>query len=227
MNLGTTLGTLDTKFRTLSGRRVDLIAPDPNDIFLDDIIASQVRQWRYAGHTDTALPFTNSEHSVLTTRLAKHVFPQMPVEFHGCVFHHDSPETYTNDLPSPFKQALRILGGGAALEQIEGGLERAIHQHFLLPYPMPEGWKEKIKYVDLLAARIEESHFRPDPKERKYLPPGFPENRLPRPLSNEIERKLRSLACWNSIKAEMLAVQYRVEFGRSIKSRPSAGLSVN
>jgi len=196
--------TTDTCMRTLSGALVDLLAPRPEQIILGDVIRGLTRLPRYVGHTVTDEIWTVSDHLVLSVILSKHLHPKAPQVFHAAVFMHDGHEAYIGDPISPFKAALRVLGAYEAVKRIENGLSKAIHDKFDIPYPLPEGWAEMIKEIDLLSFRIEESHFRPSPVEHKFLPPGLKREDLPLPHASEIERTLRTVNCWQQIMADRI-----------------------
>jgi 5'-deoxynucleotidase YfbR-like HD superfamily hydrolase len=212
-----------TSMRTISGKMVDYLDPQPDQILLGDIIRGLSRQPRYVGHTATDETWTVADHLVLCVALARHMHPDAPAEFFAAVFLHDAPESFTADLPSPFKNALKVLGAYDALKTIEKGLDRAIHLKFGIPYPLPEPWPAMIKEIDQLSFRIEESHFRPDPVEAHYLPSGLKFADLPRPVASDMERTLRTVNCWQQIMAERIKYDVAVIEARP-KSRPTAAM---
>jgi uncharacterized protein len=215
-----------TSIRAVSGTYVDYLNPNPNDIVLGDIIRGVSRAPRYIGHTSTDSAWTVADHLVLCVKLARQFHPKMPPEFYAAVFLHDAHEAYMSDLPSPLKQALKVLGGYEAISKIEQNLDRAIHTKFGITYPLPDGWKKLIKDIDLLSFRIEESNFRPQPTEKNFMPAGVPLSALPKPLESDMGRTLRTLDCWQEIMADrVLAAAPKLETTIAVRAHNSPSFS--
>lgn len=198
------VGNGTTVMRTISGALVDFLNPDPEQIRLGDLLRGLSREPRYVGHTTTNFSWVVIDHLVLAVALSRVRYPEMPPEFHAAVFLHDAHEGYIGDLISPLKEALKYLGAEAAVSRIASGLDEAIHVKMGVPYPLPVGWHEKIKAVDIEAFRVEEARFRPDPVEYDYLPPGLKESDVPKPLQSDAERMLRGMECWHGIMAQRI-----------------------
>lgn len=116
---------MDPWVQTWTGRRVDLLNPDPEAIVIKDIAYSLARQHRYNGHTDR--PWTVADHSVLVSTI---------IDDHtGWGLMHDAAEAYTGDIVSPMK---RIPGVREIIEGIEDGLIVAIASRFGLPIEFPD-----------------------------------------------------------------------------------------
>jgi hypothetical protein len=197
------------------------LKPIPSQILLGDIIRGISRQPRYVGHTATDEIWTVADHLVLCVALARHLHPTEPPEFYAAVFLHDGHEAYTADLPAPLKEALKVLGAYEALKKIEESLDRAIHEHFGIEYPLPAAWPAMIKAIDQLSFRIEESHFRPSPVEQDFLPPGLKQIALPRPLASDMERTLRTVNCWHQVMADRISA-FPLDADLRLKATPKS-----
>lgn len=111
--------------QTYTGKRFYPLAPNPEDICLDDIMHALRLQCRFAGHCKRH--YSVLEHSVRVARL-------LPQEFRGWALLHDASEAYISDLARP----LKYLPEFAGYRQIEANLMAAICQHFGLPIEQPE-----------------------------------------------------------------------------------------
>jgi hypothetical protein len=110
----------DTVSGTVSGRFVDLLAPDWRDIDLDDVAhgLSQVNRW--AGQSRRT--FSDAEHCLLAGRL-------VPPRFRLAADLHDAHEAIIGDLIKPFERALVARVGenvAFAIRRIKFGLDEAI-----------------------------------------------------------------------------------------------------
>jgi len=85
---------------TISGKRVELLAPTPESIDIYDIAYGLARIQRYTGHTKR--PWSVLDHSLLVCSLLP---PELQLE--GLM--HDSPEAYIGDVSRPLKLAMRSL----------------------------------------------------------------------------------------------------------------------
>lgn len=123
---------------TLSGRRFNILQPNPDDVILSDIAGSLARQARFNGHT--RFFFSVGQHSCLGAQVAKD-----PVLARWMLFH-DATETYIGDLVSPVKRLLPDF------EIIEARIQWAICQQFGLAFPAPA----EVKALDrrLLATEV-------------------------------------------------------------------------
>ena len=89
-----------TWIQTWTGQAVDLLAPDPRTILIEDIAHALSLITRYTGHTDEL--YSVAQHSVL---VSQQVGP--PWELEGLM--HDASEAYLNDVSAPAKLAMREL----------------------------------------------------------------------------------------------------------------------
>jgi 5'-deoxynucleotidase YfbR-like HD superfamily hydrolase len=133
--------------RMLSGRRLDLLAPNPHDIEIVDIAHGLARVARWNGQTVGEHAFSVAQHSLLVERLIRRKTPDAPRGLLMAALLHDAPEYVIGDLISPFKAAL-----GVDYKAFELRLLAAIHIRFDLPDPLPVDWTHAIKTADRAAA---------------------------------------------------------------------------
>lgn len=145
-----------TSIATLTGRVIDFLNPDPDQLNLDDIAAGLSAQPRYTGQT--IRPYNVLQHSLLVAELAA---PEN--RLHALL--HDAPEAYLCDVPSPAKEAMRQVfrspfGGDqlSAYDALEARLWRAICRRWDLSPDMPDD----VKTADLEAMLIEAPRLQPE-----------------------------------------------------------------
>lgn len=131
----------------LSGRRLDLLDPKPEDIELADIAHGLARVARWNGQTVGEHAFSVAQHSILVETLLIAATPAAPRELVLAALLHDAPEYVIGDLISPFKAAL-----GLDYKTFERRLLAAVHCRFGLPDVLPEAWTSAIKHADTIAA---------------------------------------------------------------------------
>ena len=142
---GSMLGECGTVFITRTGRRIDYLNPDPDQIWFPDIVHSMARMPRYLGHTIAVHNWTVGDHLVLCGHICRLLYPSAPPSFQKAVFSHDFKETYVCDIPTPLTKALEALGAAEALRNIGDRVDRAIHAKLGIPFPLPDGWVKLIK----------------------------------------------------------------------------------
>lgn len=91
---------MTTEIQVRGGGFFDFLAPDPALIRVEHIAACLARLPRFVAHTSFAISV--AQHSVIGSR---YIEPEYAREF----LFHDAHEAYTNDIPGPYKQAVRIL----------------------------------------------------------------------------------------------------------------------
>jgi 5'-deoxynucleotidase YfbR-like HD superfamily hydrolase len=133
--------------RMLSGRRLDLLDPDPADIAIEDIAHGLARVARWNGQTIGAHAFSVAEHALLVEEIASASRPDWPNAWRLAALLHDAPEYVIGDLISPFKAAV-----GLDYKIFERRLQAAIHRRFGLPETLPEAVAEAVKQADTIAA---------------------------------------------------------------------------
>ena len=136
--------------RMLSGRRLDLLNPSPDDIEIEDIAHGLARVARWNGQTQGAHAFSVAQHSLLVEEIARLRAPDWPACWRLAALLHDAPEYVVGDLISPFKNAI-----GLDYKAFESRLLAAIHARFGLPGELPEDVRVEIKACDRVAAFYE------------------------------------------------------------------------
>ncbi len=136
--------------RRLSGRRLDLLAPSPADIAIEDIAHGLARVARWNGQTRGTHAFSVAEHAVLVEEITHKLNPNWETQWRLAALLHDAPEYVIGDLISPFKAAL-----GFDYKSIENRLLEAIHARFGLPAVLPGEITAAIKQADRIAAYYE------------------------------------------------------------------------
>lgn len=139
--------------QTASGRRVDLIGAEPDQIDLGDIVHHLGQINRYSGATGGG--WTVAAHSVLVSLLLP---ASAKPGLRLAALLHDAHEAYMGDITSPVKAALRVLLNGAdPVADIAAGLDDAIHRHFGLPFVLRPDWRSAIHLADMTALAIEKA----------------------------------------------------------------------
>jgi uncharacterized protein len=136
--------------RMLSGRRLDLLNPSPNDIEIEDIAHGLARVARWNGQTLGEHAFSVAQHALLVEDIAAHMHPDLTRRWRLAALLHDAPEYVIGDLISPFKAAV-----GLDYKAFERQLLQAIHRRFGLPPSLPERTANAIKAADRVAAYYE------------------------------------------------------------------------
>lgn len=136
--------------RMLSGRRLDLLEPDPRDIEIEDIAHGLARVARWNGQTKGAHAFSVAQHSLLVEIITGGLNPQFGNSQRLAALLHDAPEYVIGDLISPFKAAI-----GLDYKAFELKLLAAIHTRFGLPPGEDMALANAIKHADRVAAYYE------------------------------------------------------------------------
>ena len=119
--------------RRLSGRRLDLLRPSPQDIEIEDIAHGLARVARWNGQTLGAHALSVAQHVVIVEQIAADLNPGWDRAWRLAALLHDAPEYVIGDLISPFKTAI-----GLDYKAFELRLLEAIHLRFGLPGTLPE-----------------------------------------------------------------------------------------
>ncbi len=136
--------------RMLSGRRLDLLAPSPVDVEIEDIAHGLARLARWNGQTSGDHSFSVAQHSLLVEELLTLLYPQAPRTWRMVALLHDSPEYVVGDLISPFKAAI-----GFDYKTVEKRLLEVIHIKFGLPARPPATVNRLVKQADRISAYFE------------------------------------------------------------------------
>lgn len=136
--------------RMLSGRRLDLLNPDPADVAIEDIAHGLARVARWNGQTAGTHAFSVAQHVLIVEMIAREGRDGWAREWQLAALLHDAAEYVVGDLISPFKTAI-----GLDYKAFENRLMRAIHEHFGLPGELPAEVAAHIKSADTIAAYFE------------------------------------------------------------------------
>lgn len=154
----------------LSGRRLDLLAPDPSDVDIDDIAHGLARVARWNGQTQGAHAFSVAQHVLLVEDIAGALNPSWPARWRLATLLHDAPEYVIGDLISPFKTAI-----GLDYKAFELRILEAIHLRFGLPANLPDHVQSEIKRADRVAAYYEATRLAGFAEEEGLIYFGRPE----------------------------------------------------
>jgi len=156
-----------TWMETISGRRMDLLNPDPDQIDIEDIAHQLGIIPRFTGAT--RFPYSVAQHSLYVSML-------VPDHLKLPALLHDAHEPYIGDLSTPLKNC---LGGGGVEEWrgpvsvITGNIDLAIRMRFSLE-PLDGFGYYEIKRADMQAMSDERAFLKPNSTsnwEEYGLPP--------------------------------------------------------
>ena len=156
--------------RMLSGRRLDLLNPDPVDIEIEDIAHGLARVARWNGQTHGAHAFSVAQHVLVVEDITSALHPDWPDTWQLAALLHDAAEYVIGDLISPFKTAI-----GLDYKSFELKLLEAIHVRFGLPPRLPDTIASAIKNADRIAAFYEATLLAGFSREEAHLFFGKPE----------------------------------------------------
>lgn len=179
--------------RMLSGRRLDLLDPQPADIEIEDIAHGLARLARWNGQTQGPHAFSVAQHVIIVEEIASALNPDWPARWRLAALLHDAPEYVIGDLISPFKTAI-----GLDYKAFELKLLDAIHMRFDLPAPLPAEVAHEIKRADRIAAFYEATRLAGFSLEEAHRYFGRPE-----PLSAPVAEALSRLVAWSTDKAQI------------------------
>jgi 5'-deoxynucleotidase YfbR-like HD superfamily hydrolase len=174
----------------LSGRRLDLLNPSPDDIEIEDIAHGLARVARWNGQTRGAHAFSVAQHVLLVEEIIASLHPDWPNTWRLAALLHDAAEYVIGDLISPFKTAI-----GLDYKAFEVKLMEAIHVRFGLPAKLPDDVAAEIKRADRIAAFYEATRlagfandealiFFGEPEETNFTLTQRLENLAPIPVEN-------------------------------------------
>ena len=136
--------------RMLSGRRLDLLAPDPEAIAVEDIAHGLSRVARWNGQTRGPHAYSVAQHALLVEHIVGHILPSATRDDRLAALLHDAPEYVVGDMISPFKA---VIGGD--YKAVELRLLAAIYQRFGLDGAQRILSEAAIKQADSIAAFFE------------------------------------------------------------------------
>jgi hypothetical protein len=181
----------------LSGRRLDLLSPDPRDIEIEDIAHGLARVARWNGQTKGDYAFSVAQHSLVVTDIVAALWPNFTSNELLAALLHDAPEYVIGDLISPFKNAI-----GLDYKAFELNLLRAIYRRFEVD-ELSLAAAAAIKQADTIAAYYEATLLAGFEKAEAELFFGNPE--LPRELR-------RTLSVLHSVPAGDAQTQFLIRF---------------
>lgn len=173
--------------RMLSGRRLDLLAPQPEDIAIEDIAHGLARVARWNGQTIGAHALSVAQHCLIVEEIVAGNAGSASRTLRLAALLHDSPEYVIGDLISPFKAAI-----GLDYKAFELRLLGAIHRRFGLPGETPADDLARIKAADRVAAYYEATRLAGFAETEATAFFGAPDG-LPPTLSNRLDH-LHALA---------------------------------
>ena len=189
--------------RMLSGRRLDLLDPDPDAIGLDDIARGLARVARWNGQTSGSHVFSVAQHSILVERIAA-AFDGLNERERLVMLLHDAPEYVVGDIITPLKGVI-----GSPYAAVEARLLAAIHRRFGLVGAATGAVSSSLKAADRIAARLEAvalAGFDEAEADRFFGPPTELPDRLRTVLPD-------LLAPWPTALAETRFVEHAVLLG--------------
>ena len=130
--------------QTRDGHVIELLAPDFAEVSIEEVAHALARINRFCGHTRTISGYSVAAHSVAVSH-------HVPREHALWALMHDAHEAFLGDITSPVKMALRELGGGPALDELEWRLVLATRQRWGLFGTVPS----EVKTADLEALATE------------------------------------------------------------------------
>jgi 5'-deoxynucleotidase YfbR-like HD superfamily hydrolase len=178
--------------RMLSGRRLDLLDPSPDDIEIADIGHGLARVARWNGQTVGDHAFSVAEHALIVEAIVSDRLPQRSNHDALAALLHDAPEYVIGDLISPFKTAI-----GLDYKAFELRILSAIHLRFGLPATLPPHLTVAIKAADTIAAFYEATRLAGFSEDEARLYFGEPDG-----LSQGLARKLEHLKASPTEEAE-------------------------
>ena len=178
--------------RMLSGRRLDLLNPSPQDIAIEDIAHGLARVARWNGQTVGKHAFSVAQHALVVEEIVAALAPGIAVAWRRAALLHDAPEYVIGDLISPFKAAV-----GLNYKAFEIRLLEAIHRRFDLPATLPADVTAAIKHADGIAAFYEATRLAGFSLEEGKTYFGPPHG-LPSALALDLDR----LTAWPTAKAQ-------------------------
>lgn len=185
--------------RMLSGRRLDLLSPQPEDIEIEDIAHGLARVARWNGQTKGEYAFSVAQHSLIVTDILADIQPGFGPQQLCAGLLHDAAEYVIGDLISPFKAAI-----GLDYKAFENRLLKAIHCRFALDN-VDAAVAAEIKHADRIAAYYEATRlagFEEEEAERFFGRPA---------LTKALSRELAALKPVSPGEAES---QFLSRFGR-------------
>jgi 5'-deoxynucleotidase YfbR-like HD superfamily hydrolase len=154
--------------RMLSGRRLDLLSPQIEDIEIEDIAHGLARVARWNGQTIGEHAFSVAQHSLIVTDILAAIEPGFGPKQLCAGLLHDAAEYVIGDLISPFKAAI-----GLDYKAFERRLLEVIYRRFALG-EIDAAVRTEIKRADRIAAYYEATRLAGFAQEEAQLFFGTP-----------------------------------------------------
>lgn len=153
-----------TWIETISGKRFDLLNPQPEQVDMADVAYALARIVRFTGHTNTGSSsgcgYSVAEHALHVCWVVEREHPDDAV-LCALALHHDAAEAYVGDVSAPMKAAMREIDYvHHAFDFIEQRVQACILRAIGLPEPTAEQ-HAVVKHADLLALAAERAVFLP------------------------------------------------------------------
>jgi hypothetical protein len=133
---------------TYTGREFPLARPRPSDVCIEDIAHGLSLINRFTGATRDR-PYSVAEHSLLVVEILERDGNMADPMCLRAALLHDAHEAYCGDMATPVKRY-----AGAEWHALEGGIERAVAQHFGIEDAALRH-RFVIKHADLVALATE------------------------------------------------------------------------
>lgn len=125
---------------TVSGREINLLGPQPEDINFYDIAEALAKQARFNGHTPNTC-YSVAQHCVL-------VADALPPAHRLAGLLHDAQEAYMGDITRPVKEAMKALKCDYGLRRVADLLDEAIFAAAGLTWPPPIATMDAVHDMD-------------------------------------------------------------------------------
>jgi len=155
---------------TCSGLYVDVAAPVPGDIHIEDIAHHLAMTVRFGGAVREF--YSVAQHSVLVSQIVGLLHTpnfdlgRREAQLVGLL--HDAPEYLLGDCPTPVKQT-EAMAGFRELERI---LWHAVVERFRLPYQVAHHMPGIVEHADRLAYALESRDVRSPPVHVPFTSPN-------------------------------------------------------
>lgn len=152
----------DGTIHTYTGKRYNVLNPDPRQVDIIDIAHHLSNLNRFTGAT--LYPYSIAQHAVLCSqevwRFVPHIDKHLLDFIEFCTLHHDDPEAYVNDLSRPLKYSQGMSG----YRDLEDENWKAIAVALDIPYNLPP----YVKLVDDAMCCTEGNRLLHDPKPEHW-----------------------------------------------------------
>ncbi len=119
---------MTTRMETYSGKLVDLSAPDPKDICIEDIAWHLSRTSRFVGAAHSEETYSVAQHSVLVLNRVKQTAMNVSKELLLTALLRNAYKAYMGDIAIPMSNLLDMRG---PIQRLRERLQRAIYKGLL------------------------------------------------------------------------------------------------